>query len=592
MSNSQPDVLANSARGATFLILLQVGSRALTFAVNQVLLRFLSPELLGISSQLELYGISVLYFARESLRVSLQRQRVDAQDDQHGPPSDQRRVESQRTQEVVNLSYIAVLLGPLLACTFAVLYMRQAGPVMLMSIPWLYESLVLFAFATTVELLAEPCFVVAQQRMRYGLRASAESAATLTRCVLTCAVVVWASVGGWELGVLPFAVGQLGYALVLNVVYYGRIWRDSTSEGYVLIPRRMSIDSADYVLSLFYRPTLTLSINLYAQSGLKHLLTQGDSVLIALFASLSSQGVYALASNYGSLVARMLFQPIEESSRGVFGRLLASDASPVTKSAKGVPVTTISSSLPDHGRSRQDSPAADADSKSSNNGILSTRSYLTTLLHLYGLLSLIITVIGPTIAPLLLRYVAGPAWTSAGPVLSAYCYYIPLLALNGILEAFVTAVATPAQLRVQSVWMLGFSAGFAGSGYVLLRVYDRGAKGLVAANAVNMATRIVWSWTFVGEYLDGRGLRLGFAECLPDVKSISVGILVASYLAVLGRSFRGEYLDLAKTVAVGGMYGLTLLYLERGFLYDCYLMVRPPPETLDKVSAEKAEKQS
>ncbi|MCJ1434826.1 Oligosaccharide translocation protein rft1 [Xylographa pallens] len=556
MSNTQASVLAKSARGATFLILLQVGSRVLTFAVNQVLLRFLSPELLGISSQLELYGISVLYFARESLRVSLQRQRVESGEGQHGP-SNVKNIQARRVQEVVNLSYIAVLLGPLLAFLLAALYIRQAGAAVL-AIPYLYQSLVLFGFATIVELFAEPCFVVAQQQMLYGVRASAESSATLTRCVLTCATAIWASVYGQNLGVLPFAMGQLGYALVLNVVYYGRIWRNSSKEGYSLFPQPVSTDTSEYVLSLFYRPTLTLSINLYAQSGLKHLLTQGDSVLIALFTSLSSQGVYALASNYGSLIARMLFQPIEESSRGVFGRLLASDSSPSTKPTIGMPNTNSPESLSDHSPTQEDSLAAHAKCNSPNNGVLSARSYLITLLHLYGLLSLFITVVGPTIAPLLLRYVAGPKWTSAGPVLSVYCYYIPLLALNGILEAFVSAVATPAQLRVQSAWMLAFSAGFATSGYVLLRMYDYGAKGLVAANAVNMAMRIVWSWTFVTGYLDGRGFELGFADCLPNAKSISIGLLVASSLAVLGQSFRGGYSDLAQTVAVGGIYGLVL----------------------------------
>ena len=254
----------------------------------------------------------------------------------------------------------------------------------------------------------------------------------------------------------------------------------------------------------------------------------------------------------------MLFQPIEESSRGAFGRLLASDSSPASEPVKRAPEKTSPESLSDQRRTQEDSLAADSKVKRSTNGVLSARSYLITLLHLYGLLSLFIAVVGPTIAPLLLRYVAGSAWSSAGPVLSVYCYYIPLLALNGILEAFVSAVATPAELRVQSAWMLAFSAGFAASGYVLLRIYDYGAKGLVAANGVNMAMRIVWSWTFVRGYLDGQGSDLGFTESLPDTKSMSMGVLVAAYLAVLGQSFRGGHLDLAKTVAVGGIYGVIL----------------------------------
>ena len=99
-------ILSASAKGATFLILLQIGSRALTFAVNQILLRFLSPELLGVSAQLELFSISVLYFARESLRVALQRQ-------------------SQSLQAVINLSYLAVFTGLPLIYGLALLWVRS-----------------------------------------------------------------------------------------------------------------------------------------------------------------------------------------------------------------------------------------------------------------------------------------------------------------------------------------------------------------------------------------------------------------------------------------------------------------------------------
>ena len=277
MSNPQASVLAKSARGATFLILLQVGSRALTFAVNQVLLRFLSPELLGISSQLELYGISVLYFARESLRVSLQRQRVEPRDGDHGL-ADIGNTKSTRIQEVVNLSYIAVLLGPLLAFVFAALYIRQAGPEVL-AIPYVYQSLVLFGCATVLELVAEPCFVVAQQQMLYGLRASAESSATFTRCILTCATAIWASVCGQNLGVLPFAVGQLGYALILNIVYYGRIWRNSSEEGYSLFPQLIS---AKYVFFV-----ILLVVNLTALSVPQTTSSPSSTDLRSLYPSIS-----------------------------------------------------------------------------------------------------------------------------------------------------------------------------------------------------------------------------------------------------------------------------------------------------------------
>lgn len=274
---------------------------------------------------------------------------------------------------------------------------------------------------------------------------------------------------------------------------------------------------------------------------------------MTLFASLSSQGVYALSSNYGSLLARLLFQPIEESSRGVFGRFLVPASSSVSEenTPKDQHGSRKRATWDRHSASSPTSPAA-------NGSIVSARSYLVALLHLYALLSLVIIAIGPTAAPILLRFIAGPAWASAGSVLATYCYYIPLLALNGILEAFVSATATPAQLRTQSAWMVAFSAGFAASGFLLLMVFDLGATGLVAANAVTMIMRIVWSWSFVTSFFGGQSVSVGPTDGLPDPRSIAVGVLVASSLGVLGRPSTGGFVDLVTTGAVGALYGLFL----------------------------------
>lgn len=209
-------ILSASAKGATFLILLQVGSRALTFAVNQVLLRFLSPELLGVSAQLELYSISVLYFARESLRVALQRQA-------HG------------VQTVVNLSYLAIVLGVPLIYALAILWLQAEIP----PVPYFVDALSLYCFATFIELLTEPAFVAAQYGMLYKVRASAETAATILRCLGTCGSAIWASRTGMDIGVLPFAIGQLAYALALLIVYTIRMWPVSVKEQFSLWPRRM-----------------------------------------------------------------------------------------------------------------------------------------------------------------------------------------------------------------------------------------------------------------------------------------------------------------------------------------------------------------
>ena len=278
--------------------------------------------------------------------------------------------------------------------------------------------------------------------------------------------------------------------------------------------------------SYFSRPALTLSANLYVQSAVKHVLTQGDSLLMATLASLQDQGAYALASNYGGLVARMLFQPIEESSRNVFGNLLSPDAN----------------------------------GKPGKEKLRSANVYLRNILRFYCLLSILAASLGPTIAPLLLRVVAGSRWssTSAGDALATYCYLIPLLALNGITEAFISSVASNAEVRRQSLWMFAFSVGFASAGYIFLRVLGWGAVGLVWANVANMIFRILWSWRFIRDYLRRNGGSLQISDVLPTAGTGAAGMAAAALLVRVGRPFTGSLEDFIKSGIVAASCVLLL----------------------------------
>ena len=85
-----------------------------------------------------------------------------------------------------------------------------------------------------------------------------------------------------------------------------------------------------------------------AQSVVKHVLTQGDTFLVSLLSTPEVQGTYALANNYGGLLARLLFQPVEESSRTYFSRVLSRAESPPTSSTSSsfTPFCASTSSSP------------------------------------------------------------------------------------------------------------------------------------------------------------------------------------------------------------------------------------------------------
>jgi oligosaccharide translocation protein RFT1 len=239
----KPPTPSRSAVGAALLISLQFSSRAFTFIINQVLLRYLSLELLGISTQLELYSITVLFFARESLRVAIQRQAdtpddVSNEDRKTAPKGHvDARTAAGRSQAIVNLAYISISLGFFFAFGFAWLYLHTtpAQDPTVLETPYIRESLIIYGLAAICELMAEPCYVIAQQKARFEIRAATESTATVLRCLVTCGSTIWASRNGLDIGALPFALGQGAYAVSLSIVYYWKLWSIRSINGFSLV---------------------------------------------------------------------------------------------------------------------------------------------------------------------------------------------------------------------------------------------------------------------------------------------------------------------------------------------------------------------
>ena len=208
-----------SAKGATTLIFLQIGSRAITFALNQILLRFLSPELLGASVQLEIYKIGVQYFSRESLRVAAER-RSDG-----------------GIQAAINLSYLAILANVPLGFMFAEWY---RGTDLMARVPYFGEALRVSQLAAFLELLMEPAFTTVQHNMLYGARAAAEGSSVVLKTLTVFGLFFWAHSQGMDLGVLPFAVGEVVNSITLTVVYWVRIIPIARRGGFSLVPKTMS----------------------------------------------------------------------------------------------------------------------------------------------------------------------------------------------------------------------------------------------------------------------------------------------------------------------------------------------------------------
>lgn len=462
-------LLTASLKGTSYLIALQASSRILTFVLNQLILQYTNPAVFGFATiQLELLLNTILFLCREGFRITVQRLPAPSPDD---------KTVHDRSQEVVNISCIPVLLGLLLSTAIASLYILKA-PTESAQIPYFRQSVILYALSTIFELLAEPGYNIALYKLLYRIRAGCEGSAVIVRCVIAFTVSL---LGGPNLGALSFAIGQLGYSITLLILYF---WSTSGIASW----RPKVLDSSGSPVWMD-ASALYLSVLNTLQSLLKHILTEGDKLMISYFCSNEEQGKYGLTANYGGLIARIVFQPVEEATRSFFSNL-----------------------LPQQGTSKPTTTSK------RHEKYIQARLVLSTILRGYILISLLIAAVAPSVIDNILPLLLSKTWSSITPVLALYMYYIPLLAINGVLEAFITASASPTLLRQQGLMWIFFSIMFGFFGFL---GRNRGAEGLVYANCGNLALRIVWAGFYTRKILSEGEDYAWVSESMPSFISIS-----------------------------------------------------------------------
>ncbi|RAH45985.1 Rft-1-domain-containing protein [Aspergillus brunneoviolaceus CBS 621.78] len=527
-------LLWSPASGTTLLVLVQLTSKIFTFTANQLILRDLPPAFLGVAAQLDLYSITLLFFSRESIRLAIQRQplvtSVSSDSSSHGKAAidnkfsatKQPRTQEVESQSVVNMSYLSLGMGLLFAMILGTSYIRLASDEVSQT-PSYHQSVKIITIASLIELASEPCFNVMQRYMLYRQRALVEMSAAFMKSLVTCFVFLWAAYYNITVGVLPFALGHLSYACALLCGYFIAIRKMARHPDFSLLLTRLQTpsDRHIYVANKFPWPMISLAASVFLQSIVKHLLTQGDSMILATMTSLEDQGIYALASNYGGLVARILFQPIEESSRAIFSSLLHSNY--LEKRRTG--------------------------------NVSRAKTHLADILRAYSLVAAVAFPLGPALVPLVLDFLGGRSWASptVSSLLSLYCLYIPFLAFNGISEAFVSSAASPSEVRKQALWMGVFSTCYVSAAYVFLVVGDLGAQGMVYANIVNMAVRTIWSFLFIRSFLQRCTLALRPSEFLPRPQTFLAGIMISTAFMRNG-SYKVNSRDFSGTLIYSAIY--------------------------------------
>ncbi|KAF9266226.1 hypothetical protein L218DRAFT_996986 [Marasmius fiardii PR-910] len=292
------------------------------------------------------------------------------------------------------------------------------------------QSVLVYVLAAVMELLAEPMHNMAMIELKTRIRVRAEGAGITLKTIVTFLVLLYDYTNRpqRDLALLSFALGQLAYGTCVFVIY---AWNHN---GQLRFSGTPSPSKSWSIAFYFDTEVLSLSLTMTSQSLVKHFLTEGDKFILSWFSPLEDQGGYAVAMNYGSLIARIIFQPIEETLRLYFSKTLSdvTSTSSQTKEPKSDP--------------------KQIEQKNRTSALSEASQTLVTLLHIQLSSSLFLSCFGSQYLSLVLQVFLPKQYleTSAPKLLVAWIWYIPVLAVNGGMEAFFVSAAGKGDVRRQS----------------------------------------------------------------------------------------------------------------------------------------------
>jgi oligosaccharide translocation protein RFT1 len=375
-TTNESTITQRAIRGTLWTLLL----RLVSFICTQSTLRFLdNPSILGRASiQLELLLTTVLFVSREGFRLALTR-----------------NLDEKQADNVWNVAWLSLpmsLAVSLVALTWHWISTRHSNDADYR----LAGSL--FCISCILEGFAEPAVLHTLREMNVSVKASAEGMASVAKALATVILLQWLQ-QDWP--VTAFGLAQLVYAAIYFVILWRAAWKNV---------------NRSQLFGPFNAKTCYMVIVFTVQGFFKHLLTEGDRLVLTALSGAYDQGIYAMASAYGSLAARIVLQPMEENARLLWSRLAGASVES-SKTAATATATSLS---------------------------YLQRSY-TDLVKLFMYIGFTFSCLAVNYTGILLSVMAGRKWgdnPEAAAVLSAFCVYTAFMAWNGMTEAFVYSVAS------------------------------------------------------------------------------------------------------------------------------------------------------
>jgi oligosaccharide translocation protein RFT1 len=516
------DEIRQATSNTIALVGLQFFTRVLTFLLNAAIIRLTTPSILGIATvKFELFYNTVLFLSREGLRLALLRY-TDGGDEQEW------------IRKLVHMSWLALPCSVPVLIFFTLAYYHNV-PVEIVQanfVGYFWLAIMVYMIAALVELALEPCFMICVHRQLIKKRVYVESLAMTLRVLTvlsTCLVLKGEGDPTRDLmiGLIAYPLGQIVYAVALSVGFLGIFHSAVPTRLSSLLPiPEIDIDEG----------TVQHALDMTKQVLLRYFLAQGDMWIVSIVSPLREQGVYAVATNYGSLLCRILFQPMEESALSLFSRTISSDM------------------------------AVRADAEEAPRKRRMALEYLGMILKMDVLLSMFIIAYGIPMADPVINALLGKRWIGLSGALCAYCILLPPMAFSGVLEAFQHATMTRPWMSFYQLSSLGATVIFVTA--AIIGTVSWGPIGLISASIVNFTVRLSLGLYYLDFWI--RNHKLGnVKDLLGDIKSpITLYVYFAGLLALLSSLDCSQFFS-ARIFAAFTSLPITLsvlYYFERPFV--------------------------
>lgn len=474
----------SSLENASFNILFQILFRCITFVINAWVIRNVGHEVLGIMNvRLLLLESTILFLSREPFNRACIGQKDEF-----------------TWSHLMNQIWLSVPISCMLSIIFVYIWLNWlplGHPEHVVQYTFGCWSV---AFSCILELCSANMALIAQLFCFVKLKVALETLHIFVRTIVFLSIIIYDR----SFALIAFSIAQVVSIGTIVLAYYiffywyiknkplysKEAFKSKIIPNLVLQKLYTNMDDFNFTSirdffpkysgslnSTFNKKLTTLTVSFAKQGVVKQLLTEGEKYVMSVSPVLSfrEQATYDVVNNLGSLAARFVFRPIEDSSYFYFTQM-------------------VSRELPLH--------------KQDQSKIQESCTVLSQVCKTVSSIGLIVLVFGQSYASTLLLLYGGETFIASGlPVqlLKSHCLAIVLLAINGVTECYTFATMTSAQLNSYNYLMVFFSVSFLFLSYALTYVF--GPVGFIVSNCINMFARIMHSIQFINNKYKDTGYK-------------------------------------------------------------------------------------